>query len=629
MKPVILLFLFGLLLPHHVTVGQESKAAGPTKTSTTKAAGDPVAADQLLRTRRAQARSLLVALSTDARSFRDQVLRARSLARIADALWQVDPEQSRSLFRKAWEAAEIADQESNQKFQEEMNQQKAKTGGFVGNLAPSIRREVLRLTARRDRTLGEEFLEKLRTQTVEAANNVVKPGVEPARLSEAMSQRLGVARSLLQTGEIERALQFADPALQTVTMETVSFLTEVREKAPGPADTRYVALLSLSSNNPQSDANTVSLLSSYIFTPQLYIIFTGNGTSSSQRSSTITPANVSADLRAAFFQTAAGILLRPIPPAGQDQSTSGLDGKYLVIKRLLPLFEQYTAPEMVESLRGQLNALNAVVSDNARKRDDESINRGVKPEVPVADLEQALLDRIERAKTSAERDSAYIQLANLMMKTGDMRARDYAGKIEELELRKQFQAYVDPRLVSYAIDKKQTEQALELVHRGELTHLQKAWVLTQCAQLLLTTDRQKALELVEEAVLEARRMEESDPYFPRALLAIANTLRLLDPPRVWDATFDAVKAANSAEGFSGEDGQLTFRFQSRGQSSVHSNSVADFDLDGIFRELAHQDYDRAVELARGFQAEGPRAIATIAIARGILEEKKAAPTAKK
>jgi hypothetical protein len=52
---------------------------------------------------------------------------------------------------------------------------------------------------------------------------------------------------------------------------------------------------------------------------------------------------------------------------------------------------------------------------------------------------------------------------------------------------------------------------------------------------------------------------------------------------------------------------------------VYSTDVADFDLNGIFRDLADQDYDRAVELARGFQGEGPRALATIAIARAVLE----------
>jgi hypothetical protein len=82
-----------------------------------------------------------------------------------------------------------------------------------------------------------------------------------------------------------------------------------------------------------------------------------------------------------------------------------------------------------------------------------------------------------------------------------------------------------------------------------------------------------------------------------------------------------VKAANSAEGFTGEDAKMVLKFQTKEQSSVHSSDVPEFDLDGIFRDLATQDYDRAVELARGFQAEGPRAVATIAIARAILERK--------
>jgi hypothetical protein len=124
-----------------------------------------------VKLRRQQARSLLIALSTDARAFLDQTLRARSLARIADALWAVDAEQGRLLFRKAWEAAEVADQESAKKLETEIQQQKARTGnsGYAVSLPPSIRREVLRLAAKRDRPLGEEFLEKLKAEKAQAA----------------------------------------------------------------------------------------------------------------------------------------------------------------------------------------------------------------------------------------------------------------------------------------------------------------------------------------------------------------------------------------------------------------------------------------------------------------------------
>jgi len=93
------------------------------------------------RIKRNQARSLLTALATDARTFNDQVLRARSLARIADALWTVDADEGRLLFRKAWDAAEIADRDNNEKVREQIRVQRARTGGgYAVNTPPSIRR---------------------------------------------------------------------------------------------------------------------------------------------------------------------------------------------------------------------------------------------------------------------------------------------------------------------------------------------------------------------------------------------------------------------------------------------------------------------------------------------------------
>jgi len=600
----------------------EPKPVASSKSAATKTKVN-TEAELKERARREQARSLLVALSTDARTFRDSTLRARSLARIADALWQVDIDQARVMFRKAWEAAESADQENELKKQEDISRQKAKTGGgYVLNSFPNVRREVLGLAARHDRVLSNEFLDKLTAQKLEAANSATNQNTNAGRLPEALSQRLSVSREMLQSGEIDRALEFADPALSVVSRESVDFLTDVREKAPKLADSRYAALLSIAAGNPQSDENSVSLLSSYIFTPHLFITFSTGGTSSSQSSNSTAPADVSPELRMAFFQTAAGILLRPLPPPGTDTNSSGVEPKYLVLKRLLPLFEQFAPADMVESLRGQLNALNSMVSEDIRKREDEWITKGVKPDKPTTDQEQTLLDRVDRAKTSAERDSLHIQLIYLFLRRGDMKARDYVSKIDDSEMRKGMQAYVDQSIATYSVEKKLTDQALEMASKGELTHLQRAWVLAQCAKLLAKTDKDKALELIETASTEARRIDVSDPFLPQALLGVANAVLLIEPNRVWDATFDAVKAANSIDGFTGEDGEIVYRFEGKGHRSISSSDVADFDVQGIFEQLANQDYDRAVELARGFQGEGPRAVATIAIARAVLEKKK-------
>jgi len=624
MKLTRLFSVFLLLSISNVAFAQttEPKPVASSKSAPTKTKVN-TEAELKERARREQARSLLVALSTDARTFRDSTLRARSLARIADALWQVDTDQARVMFRKAWEAAESADQENELKKQEDINRQKAKTGGgYVLNSFPNVRREVLGLAARHDRVLSNEFLDKLTAQKLEAANSATNQNTNAGRLPEALSQRLSVSREMLQSGEIDRALEFADPALSVVSRESVDFLTDVREKAPKLADSRYAALLSIAAGNPQSDENSVSLLSSYIFTPHLFITFSTGGTSSSQSSNSTAPADVSPELRMAFFQTAAGILLRPLPPPGTDTNSSGVEPKYLVLKRLLPLFEQFAPADMVESLRGQLNALNSMVSEDIRKREDEWITKGVKPDKPTTDQEQTLLDRVDRAKTSAERDSLHIQLIYLFLRRGDMKARDYVSKIDDSEMRKGMQAYVDQSIATYSVEKKLTDQALEMASKGELTHLQRAWVLAQCAKLLAKTDKDKALELIETASTEARRIDVSDPFLPQALLGVANAVLLIEPNRVWDATFDAVKAANSIDGFTGEDGEIVYRFEGKGHRSISSSDVADFDVQGIFEQLANQDYDRAVELARGFQGEGPRAVATIAIARAVLEKKK-------
>ena len=60
----------------------------------------------------------------------------------------------------------------------------------------------------------------------------------------------------------------------------------------------------------------------------------------------------------------------------------------------------------------------------------------------------------------------------------------------------------------------------------------------------------------------------------------------------------------------------------KGTSSIRSSSQGEFDLAPVFNELANDDYERAIGLARGFQRDAPRASATIAIAKAVLEEKK-------
>jgi len=578
------------------------KTPQPTpKTSTQQSAEakrDTEAARQA-KARQQQATSLLISLASDARTFRDLTFRARSLAGIADLMWDLDRDQARVLFTKAWEAADAAQRD---------------------NSAPvKLREEVLRLAARRDRELAERFLESLKTDRAE--DQPEESNTNLWGLPEALQKRLNLARNLLVAGDSKRALEFAEPALGTVTISTLEFLTLLREQDAATADRIYASMTTRTPSGPE-ESNTISLLSSYLFTPHMYVMFAPDGRAeTSWMPTTSPPINVDPQLRLNFFQTAASVLLQPVPAAEKNQNAGGLVIRYMVSQRLLPLFEQYAPSSLTTSLRTQLQMLREVINKDVQSAENEWVRKGINPEdAEFKDREQTMLDQIDRAKTSAERDDLYLRLAILALEKNKNTARDYADKIDESDLRKTVLAWVDWASALRAVEQKKSETALALARKGELTHIQRVWILTQVAGLLAKSDRDRALNIINDAIAEAGRIDNSDPDRPRGLFAIANALQGLDAVRAWEIAFDAVKAGNSAESFTGEDGVIRLNLRSSTQIFLRTDANPDFDVNGIFGKLAATDVDRTIELARAFQAEGPRAVATIAIAKALLKK---------
>lgn len=593
-------------------------AAAPAPTAKSKPTS--AAAKAKLEQQRSLALSLLVSLANDARSFRDQKLRARTMARVADGIWDADPAQGRSLFLRAWDAAEVADEDAAREMREERQRQETTGRGAMLMRPPDLRSEVLRLAAKRDRALGEELLDKLKQAKTQEASDTPAQRPEALNTPEAIGQRLGLARQLLEV-DLARALQFADPALTTITMQGLNFLSFLREKDTAAADQRYARMLALAEADQQSDANTASILSSYVFTPHMFVTFDRGGGANTSQMGRPTPPATTPQLRAAFFRTATQILMRPLAPPEQDRTTSGIEGKYLIISRLLPLFEKYATPQATELMRGQLAGLSGSVREETRKRDDEMLRRGIRDDEPGADSEQSLLDQIDRAKTSERRDELYTELILRALGNGDLRARDLVDKVESAELRKQLKPFVDLSLTISFIDKKKSEDALRLATNGELTHFQRVWALTQVARQISETDKDRALTLLGDALEEARRIETSDADRPRALIGVANALFPLDRTRAWELVSEAVGAANSSGDFSGEDSRLTLQLRTSVISSMRTNSTENFDVPAIFRTLAKDDYHRAAGLARTFEADSPRATALISVAQALLSDK--------
>jgi hypothetical protein len=620
--PMVLLGLFALAVGQSGPAKETATAAPAPKATPAPKAAKNTEPDRAAAQRRALAVTLLLNLATEARSFKEQALRARAQARVADALWTTDVEQARGLFRRAWDAATIADQDALRAMREDMARQQRETGGFVMRFPARLRDEVLRLAAKRDRALGEELLASMKADQGQTASDEDLGPASPFASNTEAARRLALARDLLEAGDTERALQFADPVLGPVTIETLNFLSFLRDHDAAAADQRYAAMLATAEADTSSDANTVSYLTSYIFTPHMFVrIDKTGGFNTSSMGRNTGPVAVATELRTAFFRTAAGIFTRPQLPPEQDTTTCGLIGKYLMIKRLLPLFDQFAGPELTELIRTHQAGLEASVNDDLRGRDDDWMRRGIRPEQDQETAETDLQNQIDRAKTADERDRLYLEMATRALAKDDIRAREIADKISDSDLRKQARAYVDAELLMKFVQKKKPDDALALLHNGELTQVQRAWANAQLAKATQKNDRDRITSLIDEALASARRIDGSDPDRPRAFLAVANALQATTKERTWEIMSEAVRAANGAPTFIGEDGALTFSLRTKSFASINTESVNDFDVPGIFGLLAQEDYYRAVELARGFEGEAPRSSAIIAIAQSVLTTK--------
>lgn len=146
--------------------------------------------------------------------------------------------------------------------------------------------------------------------------------------------------------------------------------------------------------------------------------------------------------------------------------------------------EQYE-PEQAALLRTHLTALAAGLPEPDIAEGNRAIDRGITPDNPDMDASKTLQSRIDRAKTSEERDGIYADVAVALAAKGDPQGRELVSKIEDSELRNKALAYIDFELLRAAAQKKDVAELIRITKTGELTHIQRAWGYVQAARLII------------------------------------------------------------------------------------------------------------------------------------------------
>lgn len=616
--------LVAMLLVNFIASSAAAQSTSQSSDPQTKAETKAARAADAARSKEARlafAIHLVSSLADDARSFKDDSLRVKVQARAADILWNVDRTRARMLFERSWEAAQIVDQEGQRHAAAERQRYLSGRGGtgFIPK-PPNLRGEVLRLVSAHDRALAETFLAKMDEENKRDADDNKTRTFDSVEPPAAIIQRLQAARQLLEGGELEKALAFAEPGLTRATSSGIIFLVLLRQKSTPRADQLFNALLERTAADPLSDATSISLLSSYVFTPSVLVTSTRNGLLMNPWTDPLPPPKLAPALLGKFFAVASQVLLRPANRQELELTSAGLTGTYFTIKRLLPLFEQHE-PEMAAALRARLNMLSDGV-DPLPEQQRSFTSVGLTSKTEETDNLEA---RIARAATTRERNTLYALAAREAAMKNDLKAREFADAIEDKELKASVRTFVDFLLVSTALEQKDTEKTLQLIRSGTLTPLQRCWSYAEVAALLKSKAPEQATELIGEAIKEAERIAVSSTESAQAWITIARRAAEVDRSRRWPSALDAVKALNKANEYTGEENDIMVRFQTRKESVATRIATPSAGLAGLFRSLAEDDIYQSESLAKSIAGEAPRATALLATARWVFEH----PTATK
>lgn len=571
------------------------------------------------------AASLIDSLAGDAEKYKDRVASVRIQAKTADIIWEGDPERAKAIFLKAWSLAEKVEKEEQEAATEKRKKffAEAKKGSPLTffQSPPNLRREILELVGRRDRKFAEELLARFQDEKEEEIENAdKKEKYDPTDAGQAVKQRLGLAAFLVKNGEIEKALAIADPALRRVSTDAIGFLTTLREKSPAAADLRYFQLLARSAVDPVSDATSVSLLSSYVFSPNTIVMMTQNGMMTMRSDRQSDASQIPDTLKSDFLQVAAQILLRPLPLLAQDQTSAGRSGLYFTITRLLPLFES-RLPDRVPVLQAQLNAVLQDVEESRRTQTERYAGTGFDENDPQ---EQELEDILNELQSSADdkKDVLYAQAARLAAFKNDLKARDYAEKISDSDLKKRVLAFVDYVLIKKAIDDKKVDAALKLLEKADLPALQEIWLTTEIARLLGKKRESEARRLLEKTLIEAEKADNKTAWKANALSAIAYAYLDFDELRSWQIASKVVKAANTADFYDESNSELTIFISTGNSTSMIKPNSESLNISKLFAKLAPLDIYQAAGLAENLTDENLRALSIIAAAKSQMENNK-------
>ncbi len=522
--------------------------------------------------------------------------RIRAQAQIADLLWKHDAPRARRLLEQAFRAAgDLKDERPP-----------SPSGDRRSPLPPApssrivLQGEILRVAIKHDAKLAEQLVrtivEDAGRPEERSAKDVAPDGMD--RLFNRSLILLQMAMTIMESDHV-LAARLARQSLDTginPLLPSVLLMLKTHDRAR--ADEIYRAALQKLQQQPVEEA--LMSLHVYAMPSGVFTLLPLNLDAKEREALSDDPELAREYLEVAFTKlTECAESLR----AGAEQGTHKEFFCFTAAQMLLPAYDRYLPDK---------SAMMRAVRDELQRR----IGDGTDLFNPFAEEEpaQEFLSRAENEKEEFKRDTLYVRAVQKLL--GERRFDEAIAAADKIK---------DEGFKSLIADAARMQAAFLHMSEGDFdtairyaraisTVEEQASIFASMPQKALDrNDLARATELVEEARKLIERSQDS-PYKMRALVVTAGVMARFDSLRAFELMRRGVELANWLD----EKGQSSSDpFSTVFIAFLPENPLS---VEMPFRLLARADFERALELARGFKSSERRIMAQIAVARSSLSE---------
>ena len=511
-------------------------------------------------------------------------------SKIADVIWDIDPEKAKQLLRDSYSLI------TNAEAQEREGESKASLGVRTNALQETLRSEVLAVTQKHDPKLLQELLASVK----ESPKNLSALHNRPAVFGSSSFQKRALASLAIKLApsEPQRAVEIAIDSLGYGVPEEFGGLFKILIESNGKyAHELFARATSVFSNDASSNVYDAVILSTYLrLIPQ---------------------PESDVQLVQQFLNSALERMNYVWTSEQNSQNKDDVANRALLFaaSQLYGFYRIYL-PE-------RASEVERLVRQTGGMKDSEQLNES---EVGSKAESQSGVERIlewaEREGNEENRDALYLEAALLLSRNENYaRALDVAARANNLERRGAVITFIRREQAEHLIKQEELFSAIKIIEQIDDPELR-----VELTVLFAKAGQKKYGELTRAVLDDTRRLLEKNvgsTVHARAYLWLASAYATFEPLLSFELMTSAVKLANKAKDLNDLSAEPKLIHLGGKSNKAIPVGTAKGDFLSGFRLLAPQNFSAAASIAEDFNSQLLRGLSIVAVAEAVLPRKTA------